>query len=391
MNSNQTKYWLSKERLGVYPKFILAILLLSSFGIYLFLKKSGSNFYFENDFSIFWTVSRLSLEGKTILAYDYLFLLERVRETAPVINSRWFYFPTYDLLILPLGLLPYGLSFAVFMTATYLAYAATIWRILPYKETLWWLAAFGGTWLNLRFGQNGFITAALVGVGLLNFHKRPLLCAICIGTLSIKPHLAILFPFALIASKAWKTLTYTIFTTLFFLITSTYVIGLESLTASLTNVIQARELIENPDSIGFWQIMPTFFAFCKLLGLSNSISYLIHYVVATFAATSVWIVWRSPVNQDLKNVVFILGTLLISPYLHIYDLTWLALAIAWTTKFGLHYGWKVAEREMLIAVWLMPFIDVPISRYFNIQIGPIVTLIFLLFVLQKIRFQLSKA
>ncbi|MBU3540237.1 glycosyltransferase family 87 protein [Polynucleobacter sp. UB-Tiil-W10] len=388
MNSNTERYWLNKERLRIYPRIILAILLLCTLGIYLFIRLNGDSFYYENDYSIFWTVSRLSLEGKSILAYDYLFLLDKVREIAPVVKSRWFYFPTYDLFILPIGLLPYGASYLLFMATTYCAYATVIWRILPYKETMWWLAVFGGAWINLRFGQNGFITAALVGAALMNINKRPAISGIFIGLLTIKPQLVILFPVALIACKAWRTLIFAVITAVLFLSISTYLIGMDSLIASLDNIAQARALIESEGSNGFWQIMPTFFALCRLSGAPVFTSYLVHYFFAAFAVLSTWIIWKNTPNSDLRNATLIICTLLVSPYLHVYDLTWLALAIAWFIRYGMQTGWRNGEREVLIGIWILPFVDVPISRYFDIQIGPIIVFCFLLILMKRYQINL---
>jgi Glycosyltransferase family 87 len=383
MNLNKKSHWLNLERLHIYPKLIFGALVLCCAGIFLYLKLNGDHFYYENDFSIFWTVSRLALEGKTILAYDYLYLLDQVREIAPVIKSRWFYLPTYDLFVLPLALLPYGVSFFVFMTTTFICYSATLWRILPYKETLWWCASFGGAWINLRFGQNGFVTATLVGAALINLNTRPTLAGMFIGLLTMKPHLAVLFPVALIAAKAWRTLISATITSIVFLCISTYIIGVDSLLASIASISQARELIENNESVGFWQIMPTFFSFSRLLGLSVLTSYLLHYFISLIATISTWLAWRRMSNSALRNAIFITSTLLISPYLHIYDLTWLALAIAWFVKYGLDNGWQNWERGMLIVAWALPFIDVPISRYLFIQIGPIVILLFLIIMMKR--------
>ncbi len=85
MNTHALGYWLNKKRLTIYPKIIVAVLLAVLMGIYVFLKLSGDNFYYANDFSIFWTVSHLSLEANPAKAHDYLYLLDQVRKIAPVI------------------------------------------------------------------------------------------------------------------------------------------------------------------------------------------------------------------------------------------------------------------------------------------------------------------
>jgi len=50
------------------------------------------------------------------------------------------------------------------------------------------------------------LTAALAGAALLSLERRPILAGVFIGLLAIKPHLALLFPVALIAIGAWRTL-----------------------------------------------------------------------------------------------------------------------------------------------------------------------------------------
>ena len=59
--------------------------------------------------------------------------------------------------------------------------------------------AYPGILSNLVVGQNGFVTAGLLGGSLLLLQRRPVLAGCLIGLLSFKPHLGILFPLALIA------------------------------------------------------------------------------------------------------------------------------------------------------------------------------------------------
>ena len=56
---------------------------------------------------------------------------------------------------------------------------------------------------NALVGQNGFLTAALIGGTLYLMPVRPILAGICLGLLSYKPQYGLLFPLVLIAASQW--------------------------------------------------------------------------------------------------------------------------------------------------------------------------------------------
>src|SRR5712672_847126 len=60
---------------------------------------------------------------------------------------------------------------------------------------------------NTMVGQNGFLTAALIGGTLYLLPTRPILSGICLGLLSYKPQYGVLFPLALIAGAYWTAFT----------------------------------------------------------------------------------------------------------------------------------------------------------------------------------------
>ena len=58
--------------------------------------------------------------------------------------------------------------------------------------------------INALVGQNGFLTAALIGGTLYLIPIRPVLAGICLGLLTYKPQYGLLFPIALIAAGQWR-------------------------------------------------------------------------------------------------------------------------------------------------------------------------------------------
>jgi hypothetical protein len=63
--------------------------------------------------------------------------------------------------------------------------------------------AFPMVFNNALVGQNGFLTAALIGGTLFLMPTRPILAGICLGLLSYKPQYGLLFPLVLIAASQW--------------------------------------------------------------------------------------------------------------------------------------------------------------------------------------------
>ncbi len=60
--------------------------------------------------------------------------------------------------------------------------------------------------VNVDFAHNAFITAALIGFSLVFLERRPWLSGIFLGLLTYKPHIGVLFPLALLASRNWRAL-----------------------------------------------------------------------------------------------------------------------------------------------------------------------------------------
>ena len=63
--------------------------------------------------------------------------------------------------------------------------------------------AFPVVLTNTLVGQNGFLTASLIGATLYLMPIRPVLAGICLGLLSYKPQYGLLFPLVLIAASRW--------------------------------------------------------------------------------------------------------------------------------------------------------------------------------------------
>ena len=87
--------------------------------------------------------------------------------------------------------------------SSFVPYLAMMRAIVGRPFGLLLAAAFPMVFNNTLVGQNGFLTAALIGGTLYLMPTRPVLSGICLGLLSYKPQYGLLFPLVLIAASQW--------------------------------------------------------------------------------------------------------------------------------------------------------------------------------------------
>jgi len=385
--ASQDNHWLDLKRLRFYSRTTVLVFLILVIGL-LFHSNvvDPKGFSLWLDFSVFWSASRWALMGHPENAYLLPQLHSILQTFNPDVSQGsygWFYPPNYFLIIAPLAYFPYLIAYLLFIGLTLVAYGFVVQRIYSNHETLWCLASFSGLWDNLMTGQNGFLTAAIAGASLYLLERKPILAGVLIGMLSIKPQLALLFPVALIAAQAWRSLLVAIMTGVCTMVVSTAVLGLPTLEAWLQSMGLAKTFLETGGN-NFWSKMPTIFSFLLLLGAPVRWAYLVHFLVAAGVAILIWKIWRHSADTGLRNASLITGTLLISPYIFIYDLTWLALPVAWMAKTGIEQGWLRWEREILILAWILPVFMLILAHIAPVQVGPWVSLSLLALIARRV-------
>ena len=374
--SNNRQHWFTAERLAIYPKIVFFS--FTAVSLYWLYASNGlidpRGLPLGSDFVAFWAASYIGLDGRPESAYnlEIMSMVEVEKLAVPVKEASWawFYPPTFYLVILPLSLLPYAAAYAVFVLPTFYLYLKILLRIVHGRIALWCIAAFPGIWIGFFHGQNGFLTAALASSALLSLPARPILSGLLIGLMAIKPHLALLFPLALIASGSWKAFFTAALATMLFLAVGLGVLGWETYQAFLSSLSQARVFMET-GAVPLVK-MPSYFALMRVLGASLFTAYIVHFSLALAAAVVVWKIWRKGGDWLLKSAALMTASFLVSPYVYDYDLVWLAFPIAWLTILGQRDGWMPFEIEVLVAAWLLPMIMPPIAAVFSIQIGPLV-------------------
>ena len=349
------------------------------------------------DFSAFWAASHLALTQGPLQAYDVRQLTAVITEHGTLGKGAelilpWLYPPTFLLMVLPLSLLPLTVSYLLFLAGTGLFYFRSISTLVgaqhPWRQGLWLpVLAAPATLITILAGQNALLTAGLAGAAVYHLTKRPVLAGVLIGLLAIKPQLAVLFPLALVVSRAWKALASALLTTVAFACVSVLVCGWRTVPAFLANAQWVRaSFIEGGANL--WWGMPTPIAAARLAGASVTGAYAVQALVALAMAGAMVYVWRRTTAFELRAAALAIATLMVSPYLRDYELTWLGVAIAGVVGDGVRNGrgngLSGGERTLLVAAWLLPLYE-HANPYLKLpQIGPLVLMAMMALVVRRV-------
>src|SRR6202049_2492362 len=169
----------------------------------------GAGAIMAYDFVNVWAAGKLVLDGRAAAAYDWA--LHRDVEVAAVGHDfdgyyGWHYPPTFLFVAAALAALPYLAAVLVWLAVTLPAYLAAVRAIMGERIGIVLGCAFPGVIWNFSGGQNGFLTAALIGGMLANLPRRPLVSGIFLGLLTYKPQFGLLFPLVLALDGRWRVL-----------------------------------------------------------------------------------------------------------------------------------------------------------------------------------------
>jgi hypothetical protein len=279
------------------------------------------------DFAAFWVAGNLALEGNSVAAYDWEtvraaeFALTGSTQYVPFLNP-----PIFLLAMLPLSALPYHVAFLSFIVLSACLYAFAIGAIAG-RWTVFVALASPAVIACASVGQNGILSAALIGWALLTIERRPVLGGLLLSLMTYKPQFGVLFPLALGSSRRWETFAAASIGSLVLLALCGGVFGLEIFQAAMQGLSMAwQEIVIN----GFagWRKLHSLYGLMRTLGLGHWPSLVAQTVLATVCAAVVLQLWRSPVPYELKAAGLAATCLLAPAYVFIYDFPILSVAFA---------------------------------------------------------------
>jgi arabinofuranan 3-O-arabinosyltransferase len=321
----------------------------------------------ESDFVNVWAAGKLALAGHAAAAYDWP--THKLMEETAVGHAfdgyfGWHYPPTFLFVAAALSVLPYAAAYALWALVTFPGYLVAIRAIIGDRIGYLLAAAFPAVLPNFIVGQNGFLTASLIGGALFLLETNPISAGILLGLLTYKPHLGLLIPIALAAGGYWRTFFTAALVAAVIAGASWLVFGAEAWQAFLGNIGHTSQAFLS-EGWADWSKLQTAFGLTRTLGGSETLAWTVQAVVSLAAAILVAIVWRSKTPYDLKAAALGVGVLLATPYLYTYDLVVLAVPLAFLLRFGTARGflpWDLMGIGVACGLVLVfPFVKLPVG------------------------------
>jgi alpha-1,2-mannosyltransferase len=324
------------------------------------------------DFANVYAAGALVLEGRPDAPFDPAQHHARQRQifgdSAPFYG--WHYPPFFLFIATGLALMPYGLALAVWLVVTFSLYLMSIRTILLFRDNqpnapavqqpldpLWLLfaAAFPAVLVNAGHGQNGFLTAALIGGGLVLLDRRPAMAGILFGLLSYKPQFGLMIPLFLAVTHRWRAIAAAAPTVAALVVASTLAFGPQVWNAFLSSTEFSRVVVLEAGETG-WHKIQSVFSWIRMWGGPIGLAYALQVAVVLVLAFMLVRLWRSDRPYPLKAAALIIASLLSTPYALDYDMMALAPAIAFLTVDGWQRGFGPGQKTALALLWMVPVV-----------------------------------
>jgi len=301
------------------------------------------------DFVNVWAAGKLVLDGHPALAYDWD--IQKQVELALLGQDfpgyfAWHYPPPFLFVASLLAMLPYSVAFIGWMAASLVPYLAVVRGIVGRPFGLMLAIAFPMVFSNTLVGQNGFLTAALIGGTLYLIPARPILAGVCLGLLSYKPQYGLLFPIVLIAASQWRVFISAGVTAVAMALASWLAFGTESWQAFFHWMPMFSQAFLTEGKATWWKLQ-SIFSLVRYFGGTEPLAWAFQWVLTASVATVLVLMWRSRVPYTLKAAALAAGTLLTTPYLFMYDMMVLAIPVAFLVRIGLQNGFRAYELPAL--------------------------------------------
>ncbi|MDP9585660.1 UNVERIFIED_ORG: hypothetical protein J2791_004975 [Burkholderia contaminans] len=345
------------------------------------------------DFSVFWTASHLVLQGHAAAVYvPTSFFHAQVELLGGYMNHQplpWLYPPTMLLFIAPVALVPLLPAYILFFAGSLLCFAYAVQRLSGLRAhlaspraTVLVVLAYSAVFTSIAYGQNSILTAGMAALALHLIGRRPIVAGILIGLLAIKPQMAMVFPFVLFATRAWRPFVAAALTATLLAAAGIALTG----TGALNGLDHALSIVRTLHFVHptYWFSSPTTFAALRLAGASIPVALAAQSAIGLFAIGVAVYIWRRTPDMRLRGAALAIATLLTTPYLWHYELTWLGIAVFCLIAHGLENEWLPGDQIVIVLAWLLPLFEL-FNRMMKLpQVGPIVLLAMLFITVRRV-------
>jgi hypothetical protein len=335
------------------------------------------------DFGWMWLSGKLAASGKAAQIFDpaafsaaqLAFFFPALGPENGLLFNRFYYPPTFLFFTYPLGLMPYLIACAAWITASLVLYEVAVYAIISRRAALIAAATPFFVIENIDFAHTGFLTAALMGLSVVFMERRPWVSGIFLGFLTYKPHFGLLFPVAPLASRNWRVLGSATATTVILGVTAAIAFGADGW-ASFIDALGDRSPSLGPGAAGEVRLF-SIFGLLHWASARPWISWSVQLAVSSAVALGICALWAKPIPYSLRAAALCVGSVIVSPYALFYDLCILSIAVAFLVKEGLSRGFLPGERTAIVLCWAALFL-------MKTPIGAIVCSVLVFFCIRRI-------
>src|ERR1700682_510830 len=379
--------WLTPARARGYSLILLGICTLAIAGWIAvsdgLIDRNGKPL--GTDFSNVYAAGSLTWQGRPAEAYQPA--LQHAKEQAVSAGREvpfygWLYPPFFFFVAFLVASVPYAWGLAIWLAASLAAYLAVMRAILPRPGSLLIASAFPAVIINIGHGQNGFLTAALLGGALHWLDRRPWLGGLLMALLAYKPQFGVLIPVALFAGGRWSTIGAAVATIAALLAVSFVTLGDGVWHAFADSMTVTQTVVLEQGGIG-WEKIQSVFSAMRMWGAGVHLAYAVQIALALMLAASLAWLWQSNAEFELKASALATASLLATPYVLDYDLVALAVAIVFFVRHGLSRGFRTFEISLLAAAWMVLLLSRGVAGATGIPPCLVVFLPFYVFTLRR--------
>jgi len=308
------------------------------------------------DFLNSWMGGRSAFSGGPAPWFDfqaYNTVLRQITGHPDFPDLFWSYPPHIVLFLWPLGLLSYLPAYVVWCVAGLALYLLAAWSGGVSRKYMLFLALAPGVAVNVFFGQNGFLTAALLIGGLANLDRRPIVSGILFGILTVKPQFGLLLPVLLVMTARWRVIAAAVATTAALVAVTSLWFGADIWLEYVRKVTPQQHWLLTQGGGLLLPMVASAFVNARAAGLPLAADWAVQAVASGAALLMVvWTFWRQR-DPVLSLALFVTATFLFSPWMLNYDM----VVFGWVVAL-LHQRADntVADERLAIAVWALPVI-----------------------------------
>jgi hypothetical protein len=365
--------WLTRERIrrvaaivGLGSICLIAWLLIGSRGTLDWLGRP-----LGTDFSDVWTAGRTALEGHGADAWnwDKHFAVQKALHGPGLTEVyAWHYPPPFLLVAAGFATLPYVPALIAWQLATLIPFTLMMQRIVPGRDSLLLTLAAPVTLFCVTQGMNGFLTALLLGGGLMLLERRPFAAGLLFGCLIYKPQFGLIIPVVLLAGRHWKAILGAFASAALLVGVTLLIWGWPVWQAFIDSVALSRSEIIESGVAGFYKIV-TPFAAARLWGAPVSFAYAVQFAFTALAIASVIAVSRTADRPALRNSVICAAVVISTPYAFDYDMVVLLPALAWLYLDGRDHGFLSWDATLMAFAWIAPLFARAAAQFAYLPLG----------------------